>query len=198
MLLSILLTLTPSSIGALFLTGMSFRGNCLKYLAGSGGTSTTGTCLALLMLSGLCYQSFYLTRSTFLLYTPLLLNCEPTPSICQLLPLYYSIGSSLLPILLSSLCLFHISLHQNSPKSLSLYYQVIELLSLLWQVSQCLLLAQGKILLLSFDYSYFLSSFFPQFGAPCSEMTRFFTIIAPPRLPTSVHIHYVGVSPWNV
>jgi len=42
---------------------------------------------------------------------------------------------SLLPILLSSLCLSHISLYQNSPKSLLLHYQVIKLLSLLWQVS---------------------------------------------------------------
>ena len=141
------------------------------------------------MPSGLRRQSFHLTHSASLLYTPLLLNYEPTPLICQLLPLHHSIGFSLLPILLSSLCSSCISLYQSSPKSLSLLYQVIKLLSLLRQVSWCLLPAHRKILFCFFHNSYFLSPFFPRFGAPCSEMTCFPTVVTPSCLSASVYIH---------
>ena len=156
-----------------------------------------GVLLVLLMLSGLYCQSFHSTFLTFLLYTSLLSSCKPTLSICQLLPLCYSIGSFLLPILLSSFCLSCISLYQNSLESLSLYYQVIRLSSLLWQMSWYLLPVQGKILLCFFNNSYFLSPFFPWFGAPCNEITCFPTVVTP-SLSAPVHIHCIGVSPQNI
>ena len=149
-------------------------------------------------LSGLCHPSCCLTLSASLSYIPLLSNYGPILSVCLSLLLCYSIEFSLLSILLSNLCSSRISLHQNSPKSLSLHYQVIELSSLLWQASWCLLPAQGKILLLCFNYPYFFSSFFSWFGASCSEMTCFSTIVTSPYLSASVHIHCIGVLPRNI
>ena len=122
----------------------------------------------------------------------------PTLLVCPLLLLHYSIKFFLLPIPLSSLCLLRIFLHQSSLKSFSLLHLVIKLSSLLRQASWCLLSVQGKILLCLLYNPHFFSLFLPRFGAPCSEMTHFSTVVTPPHFPVPVHVYHIGVLPQNI
>ena len=152
----------------------------------------------LLKLSGLRRPSCCSTLSASLLYTLFLLNYEPILSVWLLLLLCHSIKFSLLPIPPSSPCLFCSFLHQNNPKSFSLCHQVIKLQNLLGRESWCLLPAHWKILLRLLYNPYFLSPFFSQFGASCSEMTRFPTIVTSPHFSVPVYVHCIGVLPWNI